>query len=765
MLRKSLILGSITLLLVMLFAFTGCEGPVGPAGPAGVKGDDADDGPRGDDYYSSGAAWAGPEVTASDLAAAFKYTNGNIVILKTDVIRVYGEVPAGKILRVLGPKTKVSPGQALTVYGTLDILDEAATLAASGVPGLSGTLKVGRPEAVIQGKGAVILPYIFDGDYTDGLNYSSPEVKDVKFHYPGSTFAIADGEVPIRLSSPNIAKIFEKESVNELTVQDVLDLTTDAIPAHKSLFLKGDENTTEDFRLTGFSRLTVSENAILSVGGVSSVISADTDGIITNNGTIVLRNPGASIIAGNTTFINNGFIESPSTTAIIVAGLMGLDGEGTVKLLPRDNGALVNIEFDANNLVPALRQYLILDPQGTASIVLDLYNPATGRPLSGVSDKKSITLANERAFISVKEDSFGIGATIVNNKGGRIITATAPLDVLEALFNEMGKKGKITATEKLDELQDKAFEIPEGVELTLASSAYETTFESNPAGIGSPYNLNIMGTLILADTGNVSKFELAPGKDVTVKGSLQLGDYGTLVTASGGNVAITGTLNTGSDSTAGLEVVDGTLVLPSRGVSGAGYIKAPFGKVTVDTTPGYGLDDTNGVVGDDFGLAVVDTRKAGDALKSTITLDPSSSHNSTTLTFQAIGKATIDGTVPYGIFWKDEVTTTPSSPAEYVLVPENVEVYDDGLVDHLGHYVAASSTSGLNANEFSLSVEQITMSSGVFEYRLSISDSQNGGTNSGNGIIVEFNSVRFEKNGLIGPVVFPSFYVGVRTNR
>jgi hypothetical protein len=739
MLRKSLILGSITLLMVMLFALTGCEGPVGPAGPAGTEGRDAEDGQPGADYIPSGASWAGPVVKASDLEAAFKYTNGNIVILQTSVTDVYGEVPAGKILHVLG-STRVLAGQVLTVNGTLDILEKTATLAAGGV-GRSGSLKAGE-SAKIQGKGAVILPYVFkDAVYKDALHYNSPEVQDVADRYPGSAFRLSY-DAPELLLSADIAQIFEDENLNELTVQDVSNLTEEAIPPRKSLILRGDANTIEStFELGGFSRLTVAENAALLVRnfatGAAVDLSTKADGIITNNGKIELYNAGSRILVGNTTFINNGEIYSKTIDNLIVTPLIGLEGNGVIKLVPEGVGGTIDY---LSLPKPALRQHLVIDPRTTSDVSLALINQ--GIPLNGVDYKKTITLANERAVIVLLAGPAGIGATIVNK--GRITTATTNPLVLETLFGEMGNKGKITGSGNLVDLS-KDFEIPAGVELTLSGGS--TDFGSDVDG---PWDVIIGGSLELSGA-----IALLPEKDVIVSGHLALGT-GSLVAQ--GNVTITGTLDVGSGN--GLEVQDGILAIPSRGVSGTtGLIKAVFGKITVDGVPGYGIPAGSGVLGADLESAVDNTLQAADALKNTIALDPSSSNNSSQATFQAVGTADLTGNAPTKVVYKPEVTIpTPGTPEVLIGLPDGVGVYTNGF-DERGHYLAGSvGSANVNPNTFAAGVKTENLVN-VF----AVSDSGYTGSSS-SGYVVEFNSVRFTNKNLVGPVV-PSFYVGIKSNR
>jgi hypothetical protein len=747
MLRKSLILGSITLLMVVLFALTGGEGPVGPAGTAGVDGKNAQDGPRGDDYLPSGPSLASSDVLDVDLDAAFKALNGNIVILKTSVGTVYGEVPAGKTLYVLGPDTKIPSGKKLIIKGTLDISEEAAVLSASAIPDNTGTLVI-EGEGKVQGKGAIILPYVFDGNYT-GLNYKSVEVAAFgDRRYPGSAFRLP-GDAPRKLQSKDIADIFDLENLDQLTVQDVDNLETLAIPSHKSLILKGRDNViSSDFGLAGYSSLTVAEKAVLRIVGVGAgtgvELSTGVQGIITNNGTIVLEAPSSKIVAGASFFINNGMIESPTDTKLIIEGLISLDGTGTIRL----NRDVVTLGVGGPTQLDAihLRQNLIIDPQypeGNTNTYTLILAPAQ-KPLGGVSYGKIITLNKANAVLTLEDEPLGVGAKVVNTKGGRIRTETDDTEVLATIFSEMGNRGIVEAYAELVDLK-KDFEIPEGVTLRLSTNV-ATDLASEMGAEGAPFDVIVNGALILDAAIN-----LAPSNDIIVRGDLQLG-IGSLTT-SDGNIDIEGTLNAGRGD--GVVITgSGILSLPSVGVTGinggtpgsSAKIQVPFNQIAIDSVGGYGAPD--GLLKSEyFEAAVRDLRLAASVLRSTTTL------SSTYGSVEGVGFADLSASGG-----PQPVIFTPAdanNSATYVVLPDNIGVYSAGGVDEKSFHLAGSSLGNFNHNDFFVLAD-----SGGGSNLLSINQTAFSSSGGAGSFAAEFNEVRFTRNYLIGSIV-PTFWVGV----
>jgi hypothetical protein len=744
MLRKSLILGCITLLMVMLFAFTGCEGPVGPAGPAGVdNGTKAGDGQAGPDYYESGPLVSFSDVKDADLAAAFEY--GNIVILQTGVETVYGVVPAGKILYVMGPNTKVAGGQVLTIKGTLDIMEEAATLSATGIttPGIAVGTLVADSDAVIKGKGAVILPYVFSGDYTSVLTFNNEAVRNAPVAcYPGSAFL--SGDAPVSLNSGHIRDIFELEDPadNTLTVQDVFGLGPVAIPAGKTLVLKGKNNTiTTNFELNNYgSSLVVAENAELTVSGASD-LSTGVQGIITNKGTIKLG-PSATITAGASFFVNDGEIQSSTDAKLAIEKLISLDGSGTIKLNPV---LVANVDGTALDAVH-LRQNVVIEPANTGANVytytLKLAN--VEKPLGGSSPGRVITLANEYSILDLGVLSAGVGTAVRNTKGGKVFTATTSSAVLTTLFNEMGKWGNVVGTGAVTSI-GADFEIPEGVTLSFTSDS--TTF-----GTGD-HDIIVKGTLILEGTS--SGVSAVPAGNVIVEGSLKLLKTSSLKPPSG-SITIKGTLDMGTGDTE-IEVAGaGILSLPSVGITGSGSnakIIAPFNQIRIDDKEGGFGTEAGGILPEKFESAVRDIRLAASGLKK-VPLAAGAGYNSTQTSYDVVGWGLVasssEGT---RLIYEEGVSPNPN---KYVGIPLDITVYSQGIYDN--SFWLGGTKGSFKDNDFSLTNEVV-----ADENYLAVADSLWAGSTAGS-FVALFNEVRFVCNGLIGPTVEP-FYIAVRSSR
>jgi hypothetical protein len=107
MFKKSLLRGSITLALLVLFALSGCSNPAANDGPVGERG-----------------ALAAPAGAISAPLLKELFTDNNIVLLPEGVTSVAGIVPPGKTLEVAASNVAVTAG--LTVEGKLHILEPGA---------------------------------------------------------------------------------------------------------------------------------------------------------------------------------------------------------------------------------------------------------------------------------------------------------------------------------------------------------------------------------------------------------------------------------------------------------------------------------------------------------------------------------------------------------------------------------------------------------------------------------------------------------------
>jgi hypothetical protein len=762
MLRKSLILGSITLLMVMLFAFTGCEGPVGPAGPAGDPGENGDPGKSGDHGTPAGLFYSGPDVSDEDLVAAF--AEGDVVVLGSDVKTVYGEIPAGKTLEVLGTGTKVLPGYTLAVNdGTLNISGEAI-LEASAVynpvldPADAGALTASGSAKIIGG-GAIVLPYVLGGEFTAGLHFNSPELKTASspFRYPGSVFQNDHlqllpayiAEAPVALTADRLPDIFSVEA-NELTVYNLKNLADGNIPLTKKLILKGSDNTLSgDFSLGGGATLVVAKGA--SLDGSNSSITVKEAAKIFNEGTIKLFQNGrislVSVSGGSgsggdgSVFENNGRITfSPANNdSDWIKNVVGLWGTGTIIMTPQNNIGLPRI---------AIRQNVVIEGIYTIS-----FTETGDGPFNGVEPGKIITIGKE-ASISLHPDHRSVGATLVNN--GTLITPTVNPAVVSYIWGEMKERGNIKATGPLDKIAED-FVIPEGIVLTLTStSAKLTSLEP----VLSPFDIIVKGILAF-DEAAVS---LAPSGDVIVEnsGSLKLG---TGFLAPVGNVVIKGFLDTGT--AAGLKVGQGkTLEIEDSakigGVTGntGPIVVTTFENAKIDGVSGFSTHETNGVRGVDFQKSLAGILGAAGKLVSDIDLPPAgpkSPYNTLADTVvSVIGTVeVIDSSTPQFVSRSPNAVNDSS---QGIIVDANTTVLTGGQGNLFDKgYLMRSSTATLasNPNDFVLCVDSNDL--------LAIQDTGSSGSLPGYGV-VSFNRIRFENEGLIGPVQ-EEFRVGVKTKR
>jgi hypothetical protein len=783
MLRKSLILGSITLLMVMLFALTGCEGPVGPAGDPGKDGDDGKPGKSGYDGNPAGLFYSGPNVSDEDLAAAF--AKGAVVVLGSGVESVYGVVPAGKTLEVLGIGTEIKGGETLAVNdGTLDVSGEAILVASAVVsfPPESGVgaLTVSG-SAKIVGDGAIVLPYVLGGEFTAGLHFNSPELKTASspFRYPGAVFQndrtqvypkpsyISD--VPRRLAASDLPNIFLVEQTGDLTVYNLPFLEDDHISPNRKLTLKGTENTLNsgDFGLGGGAILVVAERAVLNSEGSSITVKEAAK--IYNEGTIELGQTGRvklPVVAGagaggdGSAFENNGTITfSPANNNDDwVKNVVGLWGSGTVVLTPQNGFELKrvairqNVTINANNGNSAANTITFKDDSDNDK-----------GPFNGVEPGKIITIG-KGVTLSLHRDSRSIGAKVVNN--GTLITPTINTpEVLEYFWYEMDYKGKVEASGNLALIGKQDLVIPEGIELTISGLGTTLGSVAKTVNPDAPFDVVVKGTLILAD--NVA---LAPDNDVIVdaSGSLKLGG-GSLKPK--GNVVINGSLHTGtgvfSNNDLALEIATGkSLEIKDSTKIGGGIgriiVNNPLA-FTIDGIPGFrARNDSHGVPGKDFQKALAGVLGAAEILKSDITLPPTGPDSPYNISSAAVS---VIGTVE---LWNNSaavfISHTPNAVddrSRAIIVPDDTAVFTGVSNVDLGYDVHSDNTYFTQSRDFQLVVsgnEVCIVDTGYLSPGF-------GGVKGSYGYgVVDFNTIRFVNNDLIGPVL-PLFKVGVKSHR
>jgi hypothetical protein len=433
---------------------------------------------------AAGAIFIDSTVTAADLAAAFALSDN--VILQSGVSAVDGVVPADKTLVVVGSGTKVKAGKSLDVQGTLEIA-EGAALDASYVTGVAGYLK---GAGTVTGEGSVSLPYFGTGaakpedvvDYTASLTGLAKAVGS----YNTSTGTAAPGGA---LDNAGIVTLFAlPEFPSELTVSKITDLTANAVPAGKTLTLKGTENTIKSdvatFNPAG--TLTVAEGAVLTLGA------------------------GTAVAAGKIT--NNGTISSATTTAATATGLLALTGSGTIAFTESvDLGGTATLALTQNVTVGGSSKTL------TAPAFAGAAFSGTGKTITVESGN---TLALPAAVKSV-------GVTVVNE--GAVTTASTAVTAVNTIA---GIGGAVEATS----LTSGSLTVPEGTNLTL-SGAF-TGAATDVIVVNGKLTAGSSATFATISTGSLT---------VDAKGVFVANNNTTLVALE--NLTVNGTFTGGSGTT------------------------------------------------------------------------------------------------------------------------------------------------------------------------------------------------------------------------
>jgi hypothetical protein len=531
--KKSLIFWFAAITCAALF-LVGCESPTnGEAGAAGSPGS---------------VTFSGP-VTAAELARAF--AKSNEVILQSTVTSVYGVIPAGKTLAVFGSGTAVAAGESLEVAGALEI-EAGAALDASYVSAKAGYLK--GTASGVTGAGTVKLPYVGAAgslpeggiDYTAGVAAVRAAGSYITGAVPGSA-----------LTNANIAAIFAiDDGPDELTVSDITALTDAAVPAGKTLTLTGTNNFSTALDLSSKGTLIVDGTLATNASGIAITANGTTSNI-TINGTLTLANA-SDTVAGKVT--NNGTITTSSTTPGTVAGLLGLEGTGTVEI-----GASLALTAAA-----ALTQNVRI-PSG---VTLTAHSVAV--PFSGT---KTITI-DESGTLALVAANTSVGVTVVNN--GTITTATTSDTALQTIVN-LG--GAIDSTGDVSSTAATPFTVPGGTILTKSSGTF----------VGGSGALTIDGEA----TFTTGTFESQTGA-VTINGTAEFtaatfagltGSAGTAIVTVGPAGNATFTAATFAGTTVGDIVINGAATFGAAAVPGGDVKVGATGTLTVPTGGSLTIDD------------------------------------------------------------------------------------------------------------------------------------------------------------------------------
>jgi hypothetical protein len=715
-----------------------------------------------------------------DLATGFE--NNNTVVLLTTVQSVYGLVPPGKTLVVLGDYTKISNGKTLNVAGTLDMFAEMAVLDASAIfkDGSGKGALWAASTALIKGPGALILPYNLDEegafDAVDGEGFERVHFNSALLsaagsppRFPGSVFyngpadinypALGSSESPQPLIPDFLEPIYLKENVGELTVYNIENLTAKAISNNRKLILRGEGNTiigknlddSGDFKLAGTSTLVIANGGKLSVNsevlGRVTLTTSETSNIIVNEGgAIDLKVPHRIERGTGNSFENNGTILFDPDLPEGVKDLIGLRGTGTVVLKPYVPLSLGRWP---------LRQNLVIE-EG------DISPDSTGtdsNPFDGIDAGKTITIGHSGTLRL--EARHTISAKIVNN--GTLVTKTGWDYILKDLWEKMDNTGRVDVEGDLgkrssDDVGLKAdFVIPAGIELHLGSNA---KLMSKP---GEKYNVIINGALILDGA------HLTPAKDVVVNGYFDINNGSLIV--DGGVMTVEGALDTGSTLTSGigdaallikkgsaLVIANPETVTGGDAAVNAGEIKVED-KAALKIAGEEGYSTNNAVRGSDFAEAVEAIKSSTNALVPAVALGPDSPYNGTGNELLVVGTVIInDGTNPYPI--AAVAGTVVDYPAYYIPVsPSIYTIQTEPLVDK--GITVVTHTDGIPVGAFFKSADDFEVSAAGYISIKDLGYQAGGGDQFG---VILFNSIRLVKDGLLSPVV-PEFMVGVKSRR
>jgi hypothetical protein len=759
--RKSLFFGSIVLILAMLFALSGCKDPV--AGPAGPQGDTGPDGPQGNTVQgptgpTGSGGLSGDNITAVDLVEAFETSKTGVVTLFSNVGSVYGVVPPGKTLKVLGDYVAVPTGRSLVLReGATLIINGGAVLSASAVSGEQGFL-IAKSGTKVEGDGAVVLPVDLTADtsYTDSLHWESAQVTVPDANkYPGSYYGIPTNAVPLTppkvhsLDSDAIARIFTSKGKDVLTVQNVETLAQNAIPAGKKLTLMGTKNAIPaagEFLLNQNTRLTLAAGGELTIGGTSVTVEfkSNADAIFTNEGTISLGGD-SSIIANGGTVTNNGVIKTATGDVGVIVPLLAFGGTGTVKLNPPAGSTL---DFTSTTDIP-LNQYLELGG-GTelSEIVYQLPDPPHKKPFTGIAANRTLTIG-QYAVVELEVGVEAIGTTVYNS--GTIKTATKSTSVLSTIFTETGNRGKVEATGAVEDDHTKStdvFTIPAGITLELSGTGANAPTLTTSAPLITP-KLVIAGTLSVSGTG----VELKPSGDITITGNVYLRKASATPHPS-------------------LTIADGrTLDISSSAVFDDGKDDDELGSllaaggvgpkaIIINGETGYSL--SNGVVGSDYAKAIDAINATRNILTDKIPLAPTGTASTPNWSFPGVEK--VVGTAVITLKENSDhhffpVFATNTGTGTQITLPAGTTLDTTILVALNNQFTVA--------NDFVLKADDASKTDsggqGGVAWGLILGDTEYAASDKVD--ILRFNGYQIEHSNLKTPMTNKFFHIGVKSAR
>jgi cytoskeletal protein CcmA (bactofilin family) len=707
MLKKSLI-GSIVLLFAMLFVLTGCEGPTGPTGLTGKDSTvPGKDGNTGKDStvpgLTGGIVLDSVTVDAEFLKAAFETTQ-TTVILGPSVTEVEGEVPDGKILRVVGSTVKVPATKTLALVGTGSLVlyftntEFQADGNGAGYLTLTGT-------GTISGAGALLLAVnTDDSPLPDGaVTYTSDAVANFDNKEVSSVIASGSGGA---LTAVNIPDVFD--FLDEITVSDITGIVSDTIPANKTLILNGDDNTID---VSG-GAFTPASGAALVNNGIIKVTTTDAANL-----TSVITNVSGHIVAnGDITTLAEAFTVPSGVTLDLAGASTFASGDFPVTV----EGTL-SLGSSVTGFAPYKEEITVtgtLKLAGSSAVTAAVAVNGTGSLILAENSKiKGDVTVDSTASLALDGEIEGNVEAAGDLTVGETGTITGKVEVTGHLALESDATiatGPVTAA-TLESAGDITGDVTVTGNITLTGAGTITgAVESDSLTLNDTSKITgdvTSGSLTLNDTSEIEG-------SVTVDGALAVGTGASTITGdvSAGTIALTGDLTIG---TAGdLAITD-----PAT-VSGTGNIIAEVGTITIDSDEYTTTED--GVVGSDLTATTV----AAVAITAEAGLIDDSGKIGTVTAAQGVAtpitKSGGDVTVTSGITLTGTLTGT-----------------------------GISGDSGPAANQFTVS---LTDSS-----KVSVADSAWTGE-TGKTVTVGFNAVQLQYKNLIGPVL-TEFHIAVTTNR
>jgi hypothetical protein len=294
--KKSLITGSVTLILLALLTLAGCPNPAGGSGPQGRDGT---------------LVLASP-VTAGELAAYFD--DVHIIKLISDSATVDGIVPPGKTLQIAG-SAAVTPGQTLTLTGgTVHILDTGALTSVAAAP-----LLWERGRLVIEGD--LVLAAADDEFFAQGV--------------PGWIGFGAAGAVDLQGAAAGVINANFGYGVPAIKA-DTSGLLTDlsAFPdwtgGRKLIAYGAQTTTTHVLDLTARGPLVIGRANRAGASAGSLTINQ-----VTNQGAFLVSRGGGSLtVAENARLIltDNGWL--PDNIPVTIYGSLSADGARVIAAIP-----------------------------------------------------------------------------------------------------------------------------------------------------------------------------------------------------------------------------------------------------------------------------------------------------------------------------------------------------------------------------------------------------------------------------------------------